>query len=176
MPRPPSSFGRQHGHVQSASMVAKSLAKDAWRRFRIPVGTIALPKRWWEFFRISGWDPRSVGRYVRRFWWARHSRTCRLRGRRRRGDLPGSRRPLRSEVYSEGANSCRHSRWDGCSPWSVSFSHARLHGRSRITLTLHNTKLCPRHRIAHRWLHRAYPSSPSLRSIPSSSRGPDRLG
>lgn len=52
-PRPPSSSGRQHGHVQSASMVAKSLAKDAWRRFRVPVGTMALPKRW-EMLVISG--------------------------------------------------------------------------------------------------------------------------
>lgn len=46
MPRPPSSCGRQHGHVQSASMVAKSLVKDAWRRFKVPVETMALPKRW----------------------------------------------------------------------------------------------------------------------------------
>lgn len=46
--------------------------------------------------------------YVRRFLWARHSRTCRLPGRRRRGDLRGSRRPLRSVVCSGGANWCRH--------------------------------------------------------------------
>lgn len=38
-------------------------------------------------------DGRGKGGYVRRFSWARHSRTCRLRGRRTRGDLPGSPRP-----------------------------------------------------------------------------------
>lgn len=53
MPRPPSSWGRQHGHVQSGSMVAKSWVKDAWRRFRVPVETMALPKRWHQSFRIS---------------------------------------------------------------------------------------------------------------------------
>ena len=62
MPRPPSSCVRQHGHVQSAWMAVKSVANDAWRRFRVPVGTMALPKRWWRgggfrvsFVGLEGW-------------------------------------------------------------------------------------------------------------------------
>ena len=113
MPRPPSSSGRQHGHVQSASMVAKSLAKDACRRFRVPVETMALPKRWGKFFPISCWVPILLRKYIQQFWWARRNRTCRPQGRWKRGGLPGSRRPSHSGVYSEGANLCRRSRWEG---------------------------------------------------------------
>ena len=34
-------------------MVVKSWVKDAWRRLRVPVETMALPKRWHQSFRIS---------------------------------------------------------------------------------------------------------------------------
>lgn len=48
MPRPPSLTGRQHVQVQSGSMGEKSVAKEAWRRLRLPDEVMALPKRWMD--------------------------------------------------------------------------------------------------------------------------------
>ena len=45
MPRPPDERGRQHGQVQVEETGRKSVAKEEWRRLRVPVEVMALPKR-----------------------------------------------------------------------------------------------------------------------------------
>ena len=45
IPRPPADWGRHVVHLQVGSRGVKSLAKAALRMLRVPVGTMALPKR-----------------------------------------------------------------------------------------------------------------------------------
>lgn len=169
MPRPPWSSGLQQMQVQSDSILLKSLANEAWRRLRVPVEVMALPKRWSRFGLASEEMSTRVDlTHSSSRWPNAVEHVCSQRNRNH-------------QVF--GISDAHHIAWfvlrqpvgAGIDPVRP-YQYRRIHWRfCSVSLTLHSTTPYPRLQKDRQWLRPAYSLRPSPRSILSSSPNPNLL-